>query len=66
MNNTRKNFFRKSLMAVSLSSALALGVGVAGASASNGVENSSDRSHEAHDEHETDHDGIGHGEDCDD
>lgn len=61
-NNKPGNFFRKSLMAISLSGALVIGVGVSGASASNGAQNSSDRSHEAHDEHETDHECIGHGD----
>lgn len=62
MNGKRINIIRKGLVAVSISGALVLGLGAVGASASNGAANSSDRSHEAHDEHEKDHDGIGHGD----
>lgn len=57
---TNIGIITKSILALALVSGLALGMGASGASASNGAENSSDRSHAAHDEHEKDHDGIGH------
>lgn len=57
---TNIGIITKSTLALALVSGLALGMGASGASASNGAENSSDRSHAAHDEHEKDHDGIGH------